>query len=350
MPPPESIVVPAAHPDYATASDLPLELWAKCICALILDGSLSPKHSAEMRGFVACVCKEWHSRVYTMSEFWSTITIFKSVPIDRLDFVLSKCASGPIHIKLHLRDVRSILGKPPTVWNVALMLDAIFEKITPYSTRWTTFQLITENPFVFRRVHHLCKSLPADSLSNLHMAYIYTPGYSAPIHPLDTYLLPFQAYPWFGDKLDKIRTLNFFCASVNWSAFGTFQDLQELELSDFFCLESIAPGLLPTILNGAPQLRALTIGALREFALPTGYLLTSTSLRVLDVEFYRPAFVGGLLSAFHLPNLSTLVVRQVYSNVPLLLACYAETPATRLDTLYGRFIQSVLQLGLGAAF
>jgi hypothetical protein len=51
------------------------------------------------------------------------------------------------------------------------------------------------------------------------------------------------------------------------------------------------------------------------------YTLLLSSLRILDVEFFRPFFVGRLLESIEAPSLSDLVVKRVCDGVPLLLRC-----------------------------
>ncbi|KAJ7029486.1 hypothetical protein C8F04DRAFT_1187699 [Mycena alexandri] len=301
--------------------ELPLEVWAKMVYALVHDHTLTPKQSAAMRGIVACVSKEWHRRVYSMSEFWSTITIFKSVSIEHLNFVLSKCMVGPVHVKLHLRDIRNILGRPATVWNISILVDSVFECLSPYSNRLESFQLLTEDPFVHRRVQFHCTVLPAAAISNLHLAYVYVPGYTPHVHPLEEYEPPFPTRPWFQDNLSSVRRLNLFCTTVNWDAFGAFDNLEHFELCDYFCSSPMDADILPAILSSAPRLRRLIIGGLRPFVIPSDFELRSSSLRMLDVEFCRPEFIAQLIARVVTPNLDTLVVRQVYSNIKGLLDC-----------------------------
>ncbi|KAJ7175628.1 hypothetical protein C8R46DRAFT_1214097 [Mycena filopes] len=242
-----------------------------------------------------------------MPGLWSTITIFKTVAMDRLDFVLAQCEVSALHIKLHLPDLHSILGKPPTVWNLALLMDGIFERLAPSASRWKSFRLITENPFVFRRIQHHYKDLRVHALVDLHLAYVYMPGYSPRVHPLNTYNLPLQTMHWFSNNLTSFRSVNLFCAPVNWTAFRGFENLGLLELSDFFCLKLLDPGILPAIFALADRLTCLTLGALRPYDMPSGYLLRSTSLRLLDTGFYHPDFIGQFLKALDVPGLCTLV-------------------------------------------
>ncbi|KAJ7161103.1 hypothetical protein C8R46DRAFT_1038265 [Mycena filopes] len=300
---------------------LPIELWLKSVFELIHDPTLTPSQSAKNRAAVACVSKVWRGRVYSVSAFWSSITIFKTVSIDRLRFVIAQCRDGDLDLTLNLREIRSIAGRAPTVWTIASLVDAIFDCIGPTSSRWRSFELCTENPFVFKRVQSLCAGLPADRLSRLKLSYVYMPGYSNHIHTPAVYELPFQVHPWFSDSISRLSELRLFCAPMNWNAVGRFEHLEVVELTDFSADVHLDPGLLPALCRGAPSLRVLILGALRPFLVPADFRLESTSLRELDVEFYKPVFVGAILASVVAPGLRELVVRQVYDQLHALLAC-----------------------------
>lgn len=87
---------------------------------------------------------------YSSPVFWVSITIFKDLGMNRLEFVLAHCVAGLLDITLSLRDVRKIYTLPATPENIDLLVDTIFRRIGPFSSRWRSFTLITENPYVFR--------------------------------------------------------------------------------------------------------------------------------------------------------------------------------------------------------
>ncbi|KAJ7749109.1 hypothetical protein B0H16DRAFT_1888204 [Mycena metata] len=179
---------------------LPMELWIKIVLKLLRDPKLSPSRIAAARAVVACVCKDWHVRVYAVPEFWTHITIYKNVTLARLDFVLAQCLNADLHIRLHLRDLKRVLGQPPNVWTTAMLVDTIFDRIGRTSSRWASFELCTENPL---------------------LSYIYMPGYFNYASP-DIYDVPFQLHPWFLDDTPYIRNLRLFCSTIDWRVATAF--------------------------------------------------------------------------------------------------------------------------------
>ncbi|KAJ7152533.1 hypothetical protein C8R46DRAFT_1228752 [Mycena filopes] len=296
---------------------LPIELWLRSFAELIHDPELTPSQSANNRAAVACVSKTWKRRVYSCPSFWTSITISKKVSIDRLRFVLGRCRDGSLDLTLNIRDLRNIAGRPATVWNIASFVDAVFDCIGPSSSRWRSFELCTENP--------------------LKLSYVYMPGFSDQIHAPAVYDLPFQINPWFLDDLPRLSTIRMFCAPINWSAVVGFESLEVVELTDFSAGTHLDPGLLPALFSGAPYLRVLVLGALRPFAVPSGYRLVSSSLQELDVEFYKPVFIGDILSSIVAPALRRLTVRQVYQHLHALLACPALLARIESFTAYSSF-------------
>ncbi|KAJ7855715.1 hypothetical protein B0H14DRAFT_3448809 [Mycena olivaceomarginata] len=301
--------------------DLPMELWVQSMLELVHDPTLSPKESAASRGAVATVCKDWHECVYTTSTFWSNIVIFKDLNFDRLRFVISKCAVGDVHIRLHLHNIRVIRGIPATIWVIALLVDRIFGCIADCAERWKTFELCTENPAIFHRVQSHCRSLDVTSLETLDLSYVYIPGHSPHIRAAEMYNVPFRSEPWFGEPLPRLSTLRLFCTPILWGTSGLFDHLQVVELSDVSCTMSLHPDVLPAIFEFSVQLHILRIGMMRAFEIPSHFVLSSSSLETLDVDFFNPAFIGRILESVVAPGLTELVVRGVFDNVDLLVAC-----------------------------
>ncbi|KAJ7152419.1 hypothetical protein C8R46DRAFT_1042694 [Mycena filopes] len=358
---------------------LPIELWLRSFAELIHDPELTPSQSANNCAAVACVSKTWKSslschQLKLAQAAWLQITAFggshelwydkqimaKPFP-GRSDFV------GP---RPHCREIRirgisgirigkrkrikleaaQVKARPraefalnlsqlelPAALNIASFVDAVFDCIGPSSSRWRSFELCTENPFVFKRVQTLCADLPARWLTSLKLSYVYMPGFSDQIHAPAVYDLPFQINPWFLDDLPRLSTIRMFCAPINWSAVVGFESLEVVELTDFSAGTHLDPGLLPALFSGAPYLRVLVLGALRPFAVPSGYRLVSSSLQELDVEFYKPVFIGDILSSIVAPALRRLTVRQVYQHLHALLACPALLARIESFTAYSSF-------------
>jgi hypothetical protein len=166
-----------------------------------------------------------------------------------------------------------------------------------------------------------CRSLLPSRLVALKLAYLYMPGFSTHIRAPALYDLPFVPATWFGNTFDCLEILDLFCVPLCWSLPGLFDRLQVVDLSDFSCYEPLDPHLLTALFLTAVNMRSLRLGPLRLFEVPSDYVLRSASLQILDLEFFRPRFVGRLLEAIRAPNLSDLVVRGVYDQLHLLLIC-----------------------------
>ncbi|KAJ7903184.1 hypothetical protein B0H13DRAFT_2335247 [Mycena leptocephala] len=307
--------------DERRTVDLPDDIWTQWALDLVKDPILAPKQSAEVRGIIACVCKQWHDRVYNTSVFWSSIVVFKSLSVERLKFVVSKCRFGDIDIRLCLRDIRRIRGSRASIWSIARLVDDIFACISGSADRWRSFDLSTEDPIVFRHVQSHCSGLRAPRLTTLNLAYVYMPGYSPHINDVGLYDLPFEPVPWFRDEFPTLFSLDLFCVSMHWATPGLFNNLQVVEYSDLSCFTSIDPAVFAALFSWAVNMRVLRIGPMKPFKFSPTYTLSSSSLRTVDVEFFRPAFIGRLLESIEAPSLSELVVRRVCDSVPLLLRC-----------------------------
>ncbi|KAJ7665845.1 hypothetical protein DFH06DRAFT_1323006 [Mycena polygramma] len=283
---------------------LSLELWAKSMLYVVHNVLLSLVEAANAHAAIACVSKTWKHRVYTIAEFWSYITITRNLSMDHLSFVLSKCTAGTIHIRLIFRSIRIVCGIPATVNNVAVLVDSIFKRISPFFHRRKSFKLITENSIVFYRCHTRYSDIRANALEQLKLSYFYLPGFTEYIRAHGLHDLLFK---------DPINM----CTS-----------LQVVELFDFTCATCLDPDTLSILFKEAmiskkinDHMRVLHLGLISPFTIPSDYYLRSPSLQMLDIEFFRASFVGCLLQAMDLPGLVELAVRQVYHSINLLLVC-----------------------------
>ncbi|KAJ7875023.1 hypothetical protein B0H13DRAFT_1894349 [Mycena leptocephala] len=258
---------------------------------------------------------QW-DRVYNTSVYWSSIVVFKSLSVERLKF-------GDIDIRLCLRDIRRIRGSRASIWSIARLVDDIFACISGSTDRWHSFDLSTEDPVVFRRVQLHCSGLRAPRLTTLNLAYVYMPGYSPHINAVGLYDLPFEPVPWFRDEFPTLFSLDLFCVSMHWATPGLFNNLQVVEYSDLSCSTSIDPAVFAALFSCAVNMRVLRIGPMKPFDFSPTYTLSSSSLRTVDVEFFRPAFIGRLLESIEAPSLSELVVRRLCQT------CAAYTHAER---------------------
>ncbi|KAJ7604413.1 hypothetical protein DFH06DRAFT_1151181 [Mycena polygramma] len=346
--------------------DLPLEIWAKCVLFLIRDPALSLVQAAAARACVAGASKKWRMlicteqhRIYTMSEFWSYVTITKDLRMDSLSFTMSKCMASDISIHLLLRNVQHIRGVPATVKKTAKLVDDIMRRITPSSSRWISFKLSNKNPIVFHRLQTLCASVSADALKTLKLSYVYMPGYSSLIRAHGLHDLPYTKLPWFCNHLPRISTAHIFCVPVCWGAPGFCTNLQNIELSDFTCSTCLNPNTLSVLFAEATQLRSLRIGPLTPFRIPDGYVLRSESLQALDVEFFRASFAGdgvtctsgalhptGLISFTAYGDLGEeLILYSLFNSMPLLRSLDLASSYLHVFSTYCSWAYSRIRLG-----
>lgn len=257
---------------------------------------------------------------YSLPFFWSSIVIVKDMPLPYLDFLLSKCTDGDVSITLSLVNVRRIYGEPATAQVVDRWIDAVFDRISVTSRRWTSFDLDTDNHLVFGRVHFRCLSLFADSLRSFKVSYTRLSGSSNHLSTAAEQL-PTVASCWFRSDLLHLTHLSSFCVPLHWNADHLFDGLEFVELADFSCPIPIPLHILPRLFAVAGRMRYLKLGSLVPFLVPGSYRLASTSLEVLDIDFDTGPLAGDLLSAMDVPSLTDLTVRDVYRSVHCLLAC-----------------------------
>ncbi|KAJ7156487.1 hypothetical protein C8R43DRAFT_1125688 [Mycena crocata] len=301
--------------------DFPLsyDLWLKIIVDLVHNPLLTPKESASARAVAACVSRGWHTAVSTTPVLWSTITIYPSVSISRLQFVLSRCNIGDLHLRLVFRATQRLHGQVATTSDILRVIDSVFHVLSPMSHRWKSFHLIAENPSFYGRIHSHCQDLRADFLSTIELAYVYLPGYPAMSDSDDTVPLPFRPNRWFAGSMSSVRRATAFCASFDWTMWGLLDNLDEVEISDYSLPNSLDSSFIPLLISSAGRLRVLRLGALRPFQIPTDRQLRSYSIRVLDVEFGPSRFMTPFMASLDVPNLEDLMVRSVADSVHCLL-------------------------------
>ncbi|KAJ7130013.1 hypothetical protein C8R43DRAFT_1133983 [Mycena crocata] len=297
--------------------------------------------AAERRGVVGRVCRSWLVRIpfinglsafiylqeqailYTTPSFWNIFHIYHFTPIAHLDFMLSKCTTGEIHIKLLLRRTGFVDGAPITLSQTIAFVDRVFWHIGPTSRRWKSFALSTEHPYVFARVQYHCSMLLADSLTSFDISYVYLPGYASIQDDPDADQIPFQSADWFNGQLEQVEHLYLFCYPVRWESFGVLTRLRVVHLVDFSTPLSLDSSILITLLSPNSSLEELRLGTVDVTEFPADVVLACPALRVLDVRFFRCRLVGKILSALIVPNLTDLVVRDVADQLYRLLICPA---------------------------
>ncbi|KAJ7134188.1 hypothetical protein C8R44DRAFT_869858 [Mycena epipterygia] len=145
-----------------------------------------------------------------------------------------------------------------------------------------------------------CEKLLVNSLTSFLVAYVYMPGYSPHVANKSIYELPFDPqWTWFRWDLPRLQVV--------------------VEITDFSM--SMKPEALHVLFNVAVRMQVLRFGALQSYSCPPSFSLHSTSLRMLDIEYYHGIFIGELLTFMVVPNLVDLTVREVHEYIYLLLDC-----------------------------
>ncbi|KAJ7677843.1 hypothetical protein DFH06DRAFT_1316638 [Mycena polygramma] len=306
--------------DSANFGPLAYDLWRSTVLAFVYAPGADARESAFRRGIIAAVSKGWRSALYGGPGFWSRITIDKRMPLSALDFALSKCTEGDLHLRFSLLNVRRLDGLPATPDNIVAWVDNVFKRLVPLSSRWSSFKLDTENPVIFSRVRHHCVNLEAFSLAELDLSYTHLPGYYLLVDSQASQL-PFQPRSWFKSVLPCLVRLSVYCVPLHMENDLMFEGLQVVDLACYDCPASIPVDVLPRLFAVATRLRSLRLGTLSPFSLPDHYVLHSSSLKTLDLSFDSGPVAGAIFDALECPSLTELVVREVRDCVHYLFAC-----------------------------
>ncbi|KAJ7461246.1 hypothetical protein FB451DRAFT_1521653 [Mycena latifolia] len=312
------------------------KLWNKLVEDAIWFDS-TPVQSASVRAAIASVSREWRSRVYSTQIFWSTISICKMLPMDRLDFVLRHCQTAHLNIRLSFREDHLFRSRDAASREIVELVDSVFALVALTSHRWRTFEVVTENPLVFVRIQQHCESLRAQALESVRLSYLYMPGYSVYSSDDPVYELLLTPLVWFRNHLPQLAHLESFCAPLFWSPPAFAFRLVELYVADYACPLPMDPYAMQAIFAPAVSLRALRIGAMKAYDWPVNIFLGSNSLRALDLQFSDSPFAGSLLSAIVAPNVTELTVRDVgsrgHSILPSVAILSLGNPAVRPNCL-----------------
>ncbi|KAJ7664481.1 hypothetical protein DFH06DRAFT_1127894 [Mycena polygramma] len=300
---------------------VPLELWLIIIKLSLPDCHNHPVAYAKRRGAVALVCKEWGSLVYDNELFWSRISLNQNVKTEAIEFVLKRCPTADLHVRLTLLDIapRGVSVEQ----TVSEHVTRLFNSVSSTSNRWASFFFYTENPDAYLQVQSLCVSLSASRLTNLSITYFFMEGYSIfnDGHPI--YVAPFKPAYWFSGSAFYLRHLKSYGVALPRDSPHLFDNLVSFDVSQ---LEADGPLLidwqfLSILFSSARQLRYLRLADLPPFEIPSTAVLHSTSLAVLDVCIEHSPFLVKLVSVMDVPSLSELTIRACYHTVADILSC-----------------------------
>ncbi|KAJ6481344.1 hypothetical protein C8R47DRAFT_1218506 [Mycena vitilis] len=293
---------------------LTYDVWRSVVLAFVNEPGVGARESAVRRGIVACFA------LYGGTGFWSCITVEKRMPLSALDFALSKCVEGDLHLRFTLLDVKRLEGLPASPAVVSAWIDSVFDRLCPLASRWRSFRLDTENPVIFNRIRHRCADLEAYTLARLDLSYTYLPGYSL-LADSQEGLLPFHPSSWFGSVLPSLVRISLYCVPFIMANDLLFEGLEVVDLACYDCPASLPVDVLPRLFALASRLRSLRLGTLVPLSLPEHYVLLSHSLQSLDLSFDSGPVAGIIFDALECPKLTELVVRDVRDGVHFLTAC-----------------------------
>ncbi|KAJ6474026.1 hypothetical protein C8R47DRAFT_1076463 [Mycena vitilis] len=310
------------------------DVWLLAAFYFVNDPCASPRETAERRASLAQVCRGWSERVEVSAVLWSSITIVKDIPLSALELSVSRAGNAHLSIRFSLFDVHRFYGRPRTLVAACDWVDSILDVIGHTSDRWTSFQLDTEDPRIFSRIHARCRELSAPLLSSLDLSYTHLPGIFAPLGEQRD-LQPFCAASWFDSGLPCLARLSTFCVPMSWDVAQDFSMLGFVEFSDFNAATPMSAAFLPVLFGVANQMRILKLGAMESFTVPPYFSLPSVSLEALDIDFDSGPVTSAIIGALIVPNLIDLTVRNVGRCIEWLLQCpYLLLPLTRLCVHY----------------
>ncbi|KAJ7637953.1 hypothetical protein DFH06DRAFT_1335601 [Mycena polygramma] len=301
---------------------VPMEIWLYIIHLSMPDQHNFPATYAHKRALLATVCREWKCRIYSDKSFWNYLSINQHVKPFDLDFVLSRCATVPLHVRLSFMDVlvRRRDAEPPLP--LPQIVSNLFGCIARTSARWSAFYLFTDDSEAFKLVRSHCEFLRAPELSSFALNY-FIDGYSVFDEDDPFYFDPLNPCRWFTGSDICPRHLELYGASVCWETPAFFQRLVSLDLVGL-----ASPGMLlvdwpffVALFSTADRLRFLRLADIPPFPIPSSATICSPTLAVLDVSIGEDAFLVRLMLAMDVPALTDLTLRACYATLGYALHC-----------------------------
>ncbi|KAJ7038844.1 hypothetical protein C8F04DRAFT_1179194, partial [Mycena alexandri] len=305
------------EPDFVVTTKripvLPLEIWRQIVAEFLPHPSNFPVYYAEARALIACVCKLWHVRVYADQSFWTYLCINQHVLLESLKFVLAKCPTALLDVRIALLDVdtRYDTWSPPEP--PSTILNRLLSMISPTSLRWRSFFLITENPESFLDVFRSCEFLPAPKLRTLTVHYTLMEGYSSFESDDPIYFEPVDRRDWFGGALSNVTSLETCGIRMPGSVHSLVSALVSLNISQGYSESLFEWEFFVQLFSAAVHLRHLKLAAFAGVVVPRATpdraKLESTSLRILDLTLDADAFAVSFIRLLAAPNLLDLTLR-----------------------------------------
>ncbi|KAJ7040137.1 hypothetical protein C8F04DRAFT_1178237 [Mycena alexandri] len=318
---------------------LPPEIWRKIIGEALPHASNSPVYYAEFRAIVASVCKIWRFRVYNDQTLWSYICVNQHVLSESLDFVLARCPTALLDIRIALLDFDTRYGATPLTESVAIVLHRILSKISPTSRRWRSFFLITEHPEAFMVVYRHFQNSPVPLLRTFTAHCTLMEGYSNYEVNDPIYLEPVNQLHWFGGNLPSLTGVDACGIRMPDSLTSFASNLVTCNISQGYSPSLFTWEFFVELFSTAIRLRHIKLADILVVALPGSSdqsPLKSTSLQVLDLTLDADGFGVCFMKLMIVPNLSKLTLRVDRTNAVESLRLYLpKLHAVRRFCLHG---------------
>ncbi|KAJ6470783.1 hypothetical protein C8R47DRAFT_1148284 [Mycena vitilis] len=294
------------------------QVWSRIVKLALPDGHNNPVLHAKVRGDVASLCRASLVRTYNDESLWSSLYLNHNVLPDRIYFVLDKCRTAPLRIRLALIDICIFPPTEPDALCADCLVDRIFSVIEGTSVRWKSFYLHTEHPGAFLRVQAHCRRLSAPNLHSLSLSYGHMPGYSEFALDDEIYDAPLANVNWFGEAIETIDHLELQSVYFVWSTPALFRLLTTLDISNVLDVDW---DFFQTLFSTADNLRFLRLDSIERCVLPFDAYLFSESLVVLDLGIDGSIFMTDLLYSLHAPNLVDLTLRDIGHRMYRVIRC-----------------------------
>ncbi|KAJ7673351.1 hypothetical protein DFH06DRAFT_1124070 [Mycena polygramma] len=305
-----NIFVQASVAVLFVADRIPLEIWSEIL-----------KHTLpDAFNFPVTVCQLWHNLVYSEQAFWSSLCLTQNLAASFIAFVLSRCPTALLDVRLALIDVRTWKQRKAVLPSVPDVINDLFDIVVDTVDRWRSFTLVTEHPEAYIAVQKRCASLRSPHLSFFTTRYCLMEGYSnfRSDHPI--YDAPLEPLDWFYGQYPALRHLDLYSSSLMFTP-NLLSKLVSVSLSQEYGLPIFDWAFFVSFFELAASLRFLQLADVSAVSVPASSVLHSSTLEVLDLTLQNDEFSKRILHILVAPRLRDLTVRALPSNLAHITCC-----------------------------
>ncbi|KAJ7660750.1 hypothetical protein DFH06DRAFT_1326020 [Mycena polygramma] len=302
------------------ADRIPLEIWSEILKHTLPDAFNFPVTYAHTRGVFSSVCQLWHNLVYSEQAFWSSLCLTQNLAASFIAFVLSRCPTALLDVRLALIDVRTWKQRKAVLPSVPDVINDLFDIVVDTVDRWRSFTLVTEHPEAYIAVQKRCASLRSPHLSFFTTRYCLMEGYSnfRSDHPI--YDAPLEPLDWFYGQYPALRHLDLYSSSLMFTP-NLLSKLVSVSLSQEYGLPIFDWAFFVSFFELAASLRFLQLADVSAVSVPASSVLHSSTLEVLDLTLQNDEFSKRILHILVAPRLRDLTVRALPSNLAHITSC-----------------------------